>query len=90
MKDAWSALSDRTRREILTLLKERSMTAGEIAERFTLTNATISNHLAILREAELILSEKKGQTITYSLNVTVFQSFLKSLAEWMDRKGEET
>ena len=88
MKDVWGALSDGTRRKILNLLKERDMTAGEIAEQFELSNATISHHLSILKGAELIVGEKHGQTITYSLNVTVFQAFLKSLSEFLDRKGE--
>ena len=51
MSDVWSALSDATRREILSMLKQRDMTAGEIAEKFELSKATVSHHLSILKEA---------------------------------------
>lgn len=89
MKDIWSAMADPTRREILTLLQQRDMTAGEIAERFALSGATVSHHLKILREAELVLTEKEKQTITYSLNLTVFQDFLKGIAGFFGVKGED-
>ncbi len=88
MSDVWSALSDATRREILSMLKYRDMTAGEIAERFELSKATVSHHLSILKQAELITGDKKAQTITYSLNTTVFQDFLRSVAAMLDKEGE--
>lgn len=88
MHDVWSAMSDATRREILTKLKARNMTAGELADCFELSKPTISHHLSILKEAGLITGEKKAQTITYSLNTTVFQDFLRGIAAFMD-KGEE-
>ena len=80
MKDIWGAMADPTRREILNLLRKRDMTAGGIAEQFALSNATVSHHLKILREAELVLTEKEKQTITYRLNTTVFQDFLAGIA----------
>ena len=80
MKDIWGAMSDPTRREILSLLQKQDMTAGEIADRFAISNATISHHLKILREAELVTSEKEKQTITYRINMTVFQEFLAGIA----------
>jgi DNA-binding transcriptional ArsR family regulator len=80
MKDIWGAMADPTRREILSLLQKQDMTAGEIAERFEISNATISHHLKILREAGLVLSEKEKQTITYRINMTVFQEFLAGIA----------
>ncbi len=86
MKGVWEALSDGTRRKILTLLRKRPHTAGEIAENFTLTGATVSHHLSVLKECGLIVGEKKAQTITYSLNTTVFQEILKSLAEFFDKE----
>ena len=86
MGDVWNALSDATRREILSMLKSRDMTAGEIAERFDLSKATVSHHLSILKQAELISGEKKAQTITYSLNTTVFQDFLKGVASMLDKE----
>jgi len=69
-------MSDKTRREILVMLKERNLSAGEIAEKFSLTKATVSHHLSVLRQAGLVDTEKRAQTVIYSLNLTVFQSFL--------------
>ena len=89
MKDIWSAMADPTRRQILTLLQKRDMTAGEIGEQFEVSGATISHHLKILREAELITAEKEKQTITYSLNTTVFQEFLKGIAAAFHQGGDE-
>lgn len=88
MNDVWSALSDATRREILTMLRDGDMTAGEIADRFALSKPTVSHHLNILKQAGLITGEKRAQTITYRLNTTVFQDFLKSVAALFDREGE--
>ena len=89
MKDVWNAMADPTRREILTMLQSGEMTAGEIADRFEISNATVSHHLKILREAGLITSEKEKQTITYRLNTTVFQDFLKGIAAAFGMKGED-
>jgi len=72
----FKALSDETRREILKILSERDMTAGEIAERFQKSWPTISYHLEILKQAELITEEKRGKYIVYSLNTTVFQEII--------------
>ena len=80
MKDIWSAMADPTRRSILQLLQNRDMTAGEIAAQFEVSGATVSHHLKILREAGLVTSEKEKQTITYRLNMTVFQEFLAGIA----------
>lgn len=88
MKDVWNAMAEPTRREILTMLQSGEMTAGEIADRFEISNATVSHHLKILREAGLITSEKEKQTITYKLNTTVFQDFLKGIAAVFGMKGE--
>ncbi|MBQ8961609.1 MAG: winged helix-turn-helix transcriptional regulator [Ruminococcus sp.] len=89
MKDVWNALADPTRREILTMLKQSDLTAGEISDRFEISAATISHHLKILREAGLVLSTKEKQTITYSLNLTVFQDIMKSMADFFGTKGED-
>ncbi|MDE7121522.1 MAG: ArsR family transcriptional regulator, partial [Oscillospiraceae bacterium] len=64
-------------------------TAGEICANFHVSGATISHHLKILREAGLILAHKKKQTITYQLNTTVFQDFLKTIAQLFDPSQEE-
>lgn len=79
MKDVWGALSDKTRREILSLLKGRPHTAGEISDQFALTAATVSHHLSVLKECGLISSRRRAQTIIYSLNTTVMQDMLTFL-----------
>lgn len=71
MNEAFKAMSDKTRRKILTLLRKKDMTAGEIAGYFTMSKPSISHHLSILKNAQLISDEKEGQTIVYSLNLTV-------------------
>jgi DNA-binding transcriptional ArsR family regulator len=81
MERVFKALADPTRRRILELLRAREMTAGEIAERFTLAKATLSGHFAILREADLISAEKKGTTITYRLNLSVLEEALLGFAQ---------
>lgn len=81
MKGVWEALSDKTRRQILSLLKSRPHSAGEIVEQFSLSNATVSHHLSVLKESGLITCERHAQTLMYSLNTTVVQEILKNLAE---------
>ncbi|RUS56963.1 ArsR family transcriptional regulator [Kurthia sp. 3B1D] len=71
--DVFKALADPTRREILDRLKEKDLTAGEIADYFSISKPSISHHLTILKTAGLITQEKKGQFIYYSLNTTVLQ-----------------
>lgn len=87
MNDVWGALSDPTRRTILALLRKRNMTAGEIADNFSMTKPSISHHLNILRQAELVFSEKKGQQVEYSINTTVLQDILSFVAA-LTEKGE--
>jgi ArsR family transcriptional regulator, arsenate/arsenite/antimonite-responsive transcriptional repressor len=80
--DAFRALGDPTRREILRLLREGPKTSGEIAEHFASSWPTVSRHLAVLRDAGLILSERNGQQIVYELNTTVLQDLVEYLLEW--------
>ncbi|SFE59187.1 regulatory protein, arsR family [Paenibacillus algorifonticola] len=82
INQAFKALSDPTRRTILDLLKERDLTAGEIADHFQMTKPSISHHLSLLKQAELVSDERKGQHIYYSLNTTVFQDLLKWIASF--------
>jgi ArsR family transcriptional regulator len=79
---AFRALADGTRREILALLRERSRTSGDIADRFDSSWPTISRHLAVLREAGLVLTERKGQEIYYEINTSVFQDLVQHLMDW--------
>lgn len=71
MKDIFKALNDETRREILELLKKEDLSAGEIADNFSISKPSISHHLDILQRADLITGVKKGQFIHYSLNTTI-------------------
>lgn len=80
------ALSDPTRREILYKLRKRDLTAGEIAESFDMTKPSISHHLDILRQANLVVSVKEGQYITYSLNTTELDELIKWIYKIMDKK----
>ena len=77
MNKVFKALNDQTRRDILNLLKENDMTAGDIAEAFNITKPSISHHLDILSQAELVTSEKKGQFIIYSINTTVLDDIMQ-------------
>ena len=81
MNLVFKALADPTRRRILQLLRERPMTAGEIATHFDFAKPTLSAHFAVLREANLVDSEKLGTSITYSLKVSVLEDALLSFAE---------
>jgi len=83
MNDVFRALSDPTRREILELLRSGPRTSGEIAAKFTTTWATISRHLSVLKDAELILAERDGQHVVYELNTTVFQDVVEHLIKWL-------
>ena len=76
MQETFKALSDPTRREILELLKEKRLTAGEIASHFQMTNATVAHHLAVLRKADLISDDRDGKFIYYELNMSVFSEVL--------------
>lgn len=80
-QDVFKALSDPTRREILILLRDGEMTAGEIVERFDTTGATISHHLSILKNADLVEDQRHGKYISYRLNTSVVEDILLWLNE---------
>jgi DNA-binding transcriptional ArsR family regulator len=84
MNSAFQALSDPTRREILRLLRKREMTAGEIAEKFPLAKSTLSGHFNILKHAGLIVAEKNGTSVVYSLNISVVEQTLAAVMELFD------
>jgi ArsR family transcriptional regulator len=77
MNSIFKALNDETRREILELLKVKDLSAGEIADYFNISKPSISHHLDILKRADLISSEKKGQFVIYSLNTTIMEDVLQ-------------
>jgi len=83
MDSAFKALADPTRREILKLLRKGPRTSGEIAGQFDTAWPTVSRHLGVLRDAGLILSERRGQQIIYELNTTVFDDVVEQLLDWV-------
>lgn len=86
MNHLLQALSDPTRRKILDMLKKKDLTAGEIADAFDMTKPSISHHLDILKRANLVVSEKEGQFITYSLNTTELDELLKWIYKLTGKK----
>lgn len=86
IQNTLKALSDPIRREILNLLKNGRMSAGEIVERFDVTGASISRHLSVLKEADLIRDRREGKYIYYELNASVLEEIMLWIA---DIKGEE-
>ncbi len=88
MADVWKALADPTRRKILELLKKRDMNAGEIAEEFNMTKPSISNHLSILKQADLVDAEKQGQNVVYSLKTSVLEDIMNVISNLTNR-GEK-
>ena len=74
--EVFRALSDPTRREILRLLRSRDMSAGEIADRFPLAKSTLSGHFNVLKHAGLVVSERSGTSIVYSLNLAAYEEAL--------------
>ena len=83
MNAVFRALADPTRREILELLRSGSLTSGEIAEHFSTSWPTVTRHLGVLRDADLILAERNGQHVRYELNTTVFQDLVNHLIGWL-------
>ena len=79
--ETFKALSDPVRREILTMLKEGRMSAGEISSHFDMTGATISYHLSILKKADLVFETKEKNYIFYELNTSVIEEVMLWLSE---------
>lgn len=78
----FKALSDNVRREILDMLKEKSMSAGEIASCFEMTQATVSYHLSILKKADLVRERKEKNFVYYELNASIFQEMMLYLSSF--------
>lgn len=87
MKKIFKALDDPTRRKILDMLKTKDLTAGEIAEHFDMQKPSVSYHLDLLRQAELVVSVKKGQYVYYSLSTSVLEDIIGWL---MNLNGKES
>ncbi len=85
MSETLKAISDPVRRNILEMLKKEKMTAGDIANKFNLTNSTVSYHLSYLKKADLVKEEKYKKYIYYKLNTSVFEEILV----WIYQFGKE-
>lgn len=88
--ETFKALSDPVRRDILILLKDGRMAAGEIGQRFHMTGATISYHLAQLKRADLIFETKYKNFIYYELNTSVFEEVMLWLSQFSGGKNDES
>lgn len=86
LDDLFKALSDPTRRKILKMLRQGDMTAGEISTHFSISKPSLSHHLNVLKQADLVLDERKGQYIYYTLNTSVFQDVLTWFADIINNK----
>jgi ArsR family transcriptional regulator, arsenate/arsenite/antimonite-responsive transcriptional repressor len=86
MNAIFKALNDPTRREILKMLQEKDLSAGEIAERFHISWPSVSHHLDLLKQARLVVAEKEGQFVYYSLNTTVVDEILKWFVQFKTKK----
>ena len=90
MDQLFRALDDATRRGILDLLRKGDLAAGEIADRFRISKPSISHHLDLLKQADLVLAEKRGQYVIYSLNTSVLDECLAWLLELKKKEGSIT
>ncbi len=86
MNIVFKALNDPTRRSILELLQKNDMTAGDIADKFQISFPSISHHLDLLKQAQLVTTQKEGQYVYYSLNTTVVDEIVKWLLQFKTKK----
>lgn len=85
-QESFKALSDPTRRQIIELLRNGKMTAGDIVDKFQMTGASISHHLSVLKNAGLVMDDKQGKYIYYELNLSVVEEILAWLASLKEGK----
>ncbi len=89
MNLVFKALNDPTRRAILELLKDKDLTAGEIAEKFHITWPSVSHHLELLKHAGMVIAVKEGQYIYYSINTTVMDEMISWLMQFNKKKKKK-
>jgi ArsR family transcriptional regulator, arsenate/arsenite/antimonite-responsive transcriptional repressor len=89
MSDVFEALAHPVRREILRLLRKRPMSAGELAEHFTIAKPTLSGHFTVLKTADLVTTERQGTTIIYEINMSVMEEALAAFMALAGTKGKE-
>ena len=85
LTEVFKALADPHRRTILTLLRKGDLNVSQIAEHVPVTGATLSHHLDTLKRADLVLAERRGQFVYYSLNTSVFEEVLKAFRSYFSR-----
>lgn len=88
MQEAYKAIADPTRRSLLKYLRKGERTAGELAEYLNISRTALSHHLTVLKLADLVRVERRGQYQVYSLNTTVFQDLLAELLSWLEDTEE--
>lgn len=86
MDSVFKALSDNNRRKILKLLREKDLSAGEIAKSFSISKPSLSHHLSILKQADLVQTERQGQNVIYSLNTTALQELLSWIYNFKEKE----
>jgi len=86
-QEVFKAMADPTRRAILKRLQGGSLTAGELGAGFDITSASLSHHFAVLKRADLVRTERRGQHIVYSLNSTVFEDLARMLIDFFPNLG---
>ena len=89
MNEVFEALAHPVRREILKLLRKRGMSAGELAEHFTIAKPTLSGHFTVLKNADLVTTERQGTTIIYRLNMSVMEETLAAFMALAGTKGKD-
>ncbi len=87
LNNTFSALSDPTRRKILELLKKKDLSVNEIALNFDITLPSLSHHLTVLKNANLVTTRRKGQQIIYSLNLSVFEEISEEIINFFNKKN---
>ena len=85
MDEVYKALTDKSRRKILELLKTQDMTPGEINVHFHFSGPTLSHHLDVLKKARLVIADKQGQYVYYSLNTSVFEEVMKQIINLLNK-----
>lgn len=90
MDKIFKAMADVNRRRILTLLKDKDMTVNELLENFEITQATLSNHLSILRKAKLVENRVFGKQRIYRLNIELLKFFSRNINQFVGTNGENT
>ena len=87
--ETFKALSDPARREILLMLRNGRMSAGDIASNFEMTGATVSYHLSVLKKADLVYETKEKNFVFYELNTSVFEEIMLWFAQFKGENGDE-